>query len=32
MTDTILNLAYIVGGCAVLSIIAGEVIMALRKK
>ena len=32
MTDTILNLAYIVGGCAILSIIAGEVIMAIRKK
>ena len=32
MTDTILNLAYIVGGLAILSIIAGEVIMAIRKK
>ena len=32
LTDTILNLAYIVGGCALLSIIVGEVIMAIRKK
>ena len=32
MTDTILNLAYIVGGAAVLSIIAGEVLMSIRKK
>ncbi|MBO6097101.1 MAG: hypothetical protein J6P56_07320 [Bacteroidales bacterium] len=32
MTDTILNLAYIVGGAAILSIIAGEVLMSIRKK
>ena len=32
MTDTILNLAYIVGGAAILSIIAGEVFMAIRNK
>ena len=32
MTDTILNLAYIVGGAAILSIIAGEVMMSIRKK
>ena len=32
LTDTILNLAYIVGGAAILSIIAGEVLMAVRNK
>jgi hypothetical protein len=32
MTDTILNLAYIVGGAAILSIIASEVLMSIRKK
>jgi hypothetical protein len=32
MTDTILNLAYIVGGAAILSIIVGEVMMYIRKK
>ncbi len=32
LTDTILNLAYIVGACAILSIIVGEVVMSLRKK
>ena len=32
MTDTILNLAYIVGGAAILSIVAGEVLMSIRKK
>ena len=32
MTDTILNLAYIVGGAAILSIIAGEVLRSIRKK
>ena len=32
MTDTILNLAYIVGGAAILSIICGEVLMYIRKK
>ena len=32
LTDTILNMAYIVGGAAILSIIVGEVVMALRKK
>jgi hypothetical protein len=32
MTDTILNLAYVVGGAAVLSIICGEVLMTIRKK
>ena len=32
MTDTILNLAYLVGGCAILSIVVGEVLMAVRNK
>ena len=32
MTDTILNLAYIVGGAAILSIICGDVLMYIRKK
>ena len=32
MTDTILNLAYIVGGAAILSIIASEELMSIRKK
>ena len=32
MTDTILNLAYIVGGAAILSIVAGEVLMGIRNK
>jgi hypothetical protein len=32
MTDTILNLAYLVGGAAILSIIVGEVLMAIRNK
>ena len=32
MTDTILNLAYIVGGAAILSIICGEVLMTIRNK
>ncbi len=32
MTDTILNLAYIVGGAAIVSIIFGEVLMLFRKK
>lgn len=32
LTDTILNLAYIVGGCALLSIVVGEVVMSIRKK
>lgn len=32
MTDTILNLAYIVGAAAILSIVAGEVLMAIRNK
>lgn len=32
MTDTILNLAFVVGGAAVLSIICGEVLMTIRKK
>jgi len=32
MTDTILNLAYIVGAFAILSIIAAEVVMAIRNK
>ena len=32
MTDTILNLAYVVGGAAILSIICGEVFMAIRNK
>ena len=32
LTDTILNLAYIVGGAAILSIICGEVLMTIRNK
>jgi len=32
MTDTILNIAYIVGGAAILSIVAGEVLMTIRNK
>ena len=32
MTDTILNLAYIVGGAAILSIVCGEVLMTIRNK
>ena len=32
MTDTILNLAYIVGGAAILSIIVSEVYMTIRKQ
>ena len=32
MTDTILNLAYLVGGAAILSIIVSEVYMTIRKK
>ena len=32
MTDTILNLAYVVGGAAILSIVCGEVLMTIRKK
>ena len=32
MTDTILNLAYIVGGVAIASIIIGEIVMSLRNK
>ena len=32
MTDTILNLAYLVGGAAILSIIVSEVLMTIRKK
>ena len=32
MTDTILNLAYLVGGVAILSIIFGEVWMTIRNK
>ena len=32
MTDTILNMAYIVGGLAILSIIAGEILMTIRNK
>ncbi len=32
MTDTILNLAYLVGGAAILSIIVAEVFMAIRNK
>ena len=32
LTDTVLNLAYILGGAAILSIIVGEVIGATRKK
>ena len=32
LTDTVLNLTYILGGGAILSIIVGEIIMALRGK
>ena len=32
MTDTILNMAYIVGGAAILSILVGEVLMTIRNK
>jgi len=32
LTDTILNLTYILGGAAILSIIVGEIVMALRGK
>ena len=32
MTDTILNLAYLVGGAAILSIIVSEVFMTIRNK
>ena len=32
MTDTILNLAYIVGGAAILSILVSEVLMSIRNK
>ena len=32
MTDTILNLAYLVGGVAILSILVSEVVMAVRNK
>ena len=32
MTDTILNLAYLVGGAAILSIIVAEVFMTIRNK
>ena len=32
LTDTILNLAYVVGGAAIASIICGEVLMTIRNK
>ena len=32
LTDTILNLTYFAGGAAILSIIAGEIVMAVRNK
>jgi hypothetical protein len=32
LTDTVLNLTYILGGTAILSIIVGEIVMALRGK
>ena len=32
MTDTVLNLAYILGGAAILAIIFGEVMSVIRKK
>ena len=32
MTDTILNLAYIIGGAAILSIVCGEVLIGIRNK
>lgn len=32
LTDTVLNLTYILGGAAIVAIIAGEIISGLRKK
>ena len=32
MTDTILNLAYIIGGAAILSIVCGEILIGIRNK
>ena len=32
MTDTVLNLAYLVGGATILSIIFAEVFIAIRNK
>ena len=32
LTDTILNLTYLTGGLAILSIIVGEIVMAIRNK
>ena len=32
LTDTVLNLTYIAGVCAILAIIAGEIVMSIRNK
>ena len=32
LTDTVLNLTYITGGAAILSIVVGEIIMSIRNK
>ncbi|MBR6346587.1 MAG: hypothetical protein IKR69_04285 [Bacteroidales bacterium] len=32
LTDTILNLAYLLGGAAILSIVVGEIVMGVRNK
>ncbi len=32
LTDTVLNLTYILGGAAILSIVAGEIVMSVRNK
>ena len=32
LTDTILNLTYIVGACAIIAIVAGEIRMAMKDK
>ena len=32
LTDTILTLTYLTGGAAILSIIVGEIVMAIRNK
>lgn len=32
LTDTVLNLTYIAGVCAIIAIIAGEIVMSIRNK
>lgn len=32
LTDTVLNLTYILGGAAILAIVAGEIVMSVRNK